>query len=302
MWEGGHDFRVKWGPKAPDGKSLLSGVNPQDQLFINGVKWLFAIGETFEEYLDKNMLPSGRGRARFYAWNMKDPVPKHREPLYSPRLDLINRYPIYDDNIYGKFHYRVKIKGRSWQIAWLNAKMTEVFPLIWTSGRQVEHMGGGAETRSNPILAELQPEMYVEINPKTAMERGIRDGDWVVVVSPRSLEYDDTPAYIKVKARVTPSVPEWLVFTPFHWAGQFQGKLYLDRFPVTNDMNTRPLVYGDSCNIVNPPGWDPETQMQATKSGICNVVRADKLQEFLSQYRSKIEQLKAELRKMKVME
>ncbi len=302
VWEGGHDFRVKWGPKAPDGKSLLSGVNPQDQLFINGVKWLFAIGETFEEYLDKNMLPSGRGRARFYAWNMKDPVPKHREPLYSPRLDLINRYPIYDDNIYGKFHYRVKIKGRSWQIAWLNAKMTEVFPLIWTSGRQVEHMGGGAETRSNPILAELQPEMYVEINPKTAMERGIRDGDWVVVVSPRSLEYDDTPAYIKVKARVTPSVPEWLVFTPFHWAGQFQGKLYLDRFPVTNDMNTRPLVYGDSCNIVNPPGWDPETQMQATKSGICNVVRADKLQEFLSQYRSKIEQLKAELRKMKVME
>ncbi len=302
VWEGGHDFRVKWGTKAPDGQTLLSGVNPQDQLFINGVKWVFAIGETFEEYIKKNMVPSGRGRARFYAWNMKDPVPKHREPLYSPRLDLINKYPIYEDEKYGNFHYRVKIKARSWQIAWLNAKMTEVFPLIWTSGRQVEHMGGGAETRSNPILAELQPHMYVEINPKTANERGIKDGDMVAVISPRSLEYDDTPAYIIVRARVTPAVPEWLVFTPFHWAGQFQGQPYLDRFPVTDDMDTRPIVYGDSCNIVNPPGWDPETQMQATKSGICNVVRADKLQEFLSQYKDKIAKLKAELRKMKVME
>jgi len=148
----------------------------------------------------------------------------------------------------------------------------------------------------------LPPHMYVEINPKTANERGIKDGDMVAVISPRSLEYDDTPAYIIVRARVTPAVPEWLVFTPFHWAGQFQGQPYLDRFPVTDDMDTRPIVYGDSCNIVNPPGWDPETQMQATKSGICNVVRADKLQEFLSQYKDKIAKLKAELRKMKVME
>ena len=96
--EGGHDFRVKWGAKAkPDGASMLSGINGHDQIFIDGVKWCFAIGETFEEYLNKNMVPSGRGRARFYAWNMKDPVPVHREPLYSPRLDLIDKYPVYED-------------------------------------------------------------------------------------------------------------------------------------------------------------------------------------------------------------
>jgi formate dehydrogenase major subunit len=34
-----------------------------------------------------------------------------------------------------------------------------------TSGRLVEYEGGGDETRSNPWLAELQQEMFVEINP-----------------------------------------------------------------------------------------------------------------------------------------
>ena len=51
------------------------------------------------------------------------------------------------------------------------------FPLILTSGRLVEYEGGGEETRSNPWLAELQQENFVEINPATANDRGIRDGE-----------------------------------------------------------------------------------------------------------------------------
>ena len=51
------------------------------------------------------------------------------------------------------------------------------FPLILTSGRLVEYEGGGEETRSNPWLAELQQEMFVEINPKAANDRGIRNGE-----------------------------------------------------------------------------------------------------------------------------
>ena len=55
------------------------------------------------------------------------------------------------------------------------------FPLILTSGRLVEYEGGGEETRSNPWLAELQQDMFVEINPADAAERGIKDGEWVWV-------------------------------------------------------------------------------------------------------------------------
>ena len=68
-----------------------------------------------------------------------------------------------------------------------------------TSGRLVEYEGGGEETRSNPWLAELQQENFIEINPKDANDRGIRDGEYVWVKSP-------TGAQIKVKAMVTERV------------------------------------------------------------------------------------------------
>jgi hypothetical protein len=74
------------------------------------------------------------------------------------------------------------------------------FPIILTSGRLVEYEGGGEETRSNKWLAELQQDMFVEINPADAAARGIRDGQWVWVPAPR------TTAGKRVKALVTERV------------------------------------------------------------------------------------------------
>ncbi|NIR29373.1 MAG: hypothetical protein GWN84_08690, partial [Gammaproteobacteria bacterium] len=51
---------------------------------------------------------------------------------------------------------------------------SDQFPLILTSGRLVEYEGGGDETRSNKWLAELQQEMFCEINPYDANTAGIR--------------------------------------------------------------------------------------------------------------------------------
>jgi formate dehydrogenase major subunit len=282
VWEGGHDFRVKWGKTSPEGKSLLSGVNGHDQVKIDGVIWSKNLETDYKDVLNRNMVPSGRGRARFYAWNLKDPVPIHREPIWTPKPELARKYPLYEDGDYGEFHYRVQIKAKSLQDAFINAKGYKLFPLVWTSGRQVEHMGGGNTTRSNRILAELQPEMYVEINPKDANDRKIRNGDRVVVVSPRGLEYGAEVGHVYVKARVTNTVPLGVVFMPFHWGGIFQGDSYMDNYPKLEE-NTAPLVYGESCNLTNPPGWDQVTQMQNTKAGVCEVVRADKfkLDEFM---------------------
>ena len=52
--------------------------------------------------------------------------------------------------------------------------MSKDFPIILTSGRLVEYEGGGEETRSNKWLAELQQEMFVEVNPKDAARLGSR--------------------------------------------------------------------------------------------------------------------------------
>jgi formate dehydrogenase major subunit len=53
-------------------------------------------------------------------------------------------------------------------------RIVKQFPLILTSGRLVEYEGGGEESRSNAWLAELQQDMYIELNPADAAERGNR--------------------------------------------------------------------------------------------------------------------------------
>jgi anaerobic selenocysteine-containing dehydrogenase len=65
-------------------------------------------------------------------------------------------------------------------------KVHEKYPIVLTSGRLVEYEGGGDETRSNPWLAELQQENFVEINTKDAEKRGIKYWDFVWVSTRRA--------------------------------------------------------------------------------------------------------------------
>ena len=41
--------------------------------------------------------PFGNAKARAVVWNFPDAIPQHREPLYSPRPDLVAKYPTHDD-------------------------------------------------------------------------------------------------------------------------------------------------------------------------------------------------------------
>ena len=92
------------------------------------------------------------------------------------------------------------------------------FPLILTSGRLVEYEGGGEETRSNKWLAELQQDMFIEINPADAAERGIKDGGWVWVTGA-----GEQTRKARMKALVTERVGKGVTWCPFHFAGWFQG-------------------------------------------------------------------------------
>ncbi|MFN5190188.1 MAG: molybdopterin-dependent oxidoreductase, partial [Burkholderiales bacterium] len=120
--------------------------------------------------------PFGNAKARAVVWNFPDPVPIHREPIYSPRPDLVAKYPSHDDR---KAFWRLPTLYKSVQEK--NKDISKQFPLILTSGRLVEYEGGGDETRSNPWLAELQQENFVEINPKDAESRGIKNNQFVWV-------------------------------------------------------------------------------------------------------------------------
>ena len=201
--------------------------------------------------------PFGNAKARAVVWNFPDPVPKHREPLYGTRPDMVAKYPTHDDK---KAFWRMPTLYKSVQDKNVEQKLYEKFPIILTSGRLVEYEGGGEETRSNPWLAELQQENFVEMNPKAAADRGIRDGEYVIVSTP-------TGARIKVKAMVTPRVGPDTAFIPFHFSGWWQGRDMKEYYPE----GAAPIVRGEAVNTATTYGYDVVTMMQETKTTICNI-------------------------------
>ncbi|WP_439596873.1 formate dehydrogenase subunit alpha [Falsiroseomonas sp.] len=205
--------------------------------------------------MEHGCVPYGNAKARAVAWNLPDPVPVHREPIYTPRTDLIAQYPTLPDRRGFRLpHLGQSVQNRSRQVA-------GDFPIILTSGRLVEYEGGGEETRSNKWLAELQQDMFVEINPEDASARNIRDGQFVWVMGP------ENNARARVKALVTPRVGRGVAWMPFHFAGWFQGVDQRSKYP----QGTDPIVLGESVNAVTTYGYDPVTFMQETKVTLCQI-------------------------------
>jgi formate dehydrogenase major subunit len=243
VMEGGGNFRANFGVER-DGQSLLAadgshskgadlttGYPEFDHLLLKKLGWWDELtdaekkkaeGKNWKTDLSGGIIrvamknhgchPFGNAKARAVVWNFPDPIPKHREPLYSTRPELVAKYPTHDDR---KAFWRLPTLFKSVQEK--NKDIGKQFPLILTSGRLVEYEGGGDETRSNRFLAELQQNMFIEINPATANDRGIRNGEDVWVTTP-------TGARIKVKAQVTERVDKGTTFMPYHFAGYWQGE------------------------------------------------------------------------------
>jgi formate dehydrogenase major subunit len=207
--------------------------------------------------LEHGVIHYGNGKARANAWNLPDPIPVHREPIYSPRPELVAKYPTLPD----ARQFRMPNIGFSVQRAAVEKNIARDFPIILSSGRLVEYEGGGEETRSNKWLAELQQDMFVEVNTGDAAERGIKDGQWVWVLGP------ENQAKAKVKALVTDRVGKGVAWMPFHFSGFYQGEDMRGRYP----QGTDPIVLGESVNTVTTYGFDPVTGMQEPKATLCQI-------------------------------
>ena len=287
LMDGGGCFRANFGVERdgvnllaedgsyPKGSDLTTGYPEFDHVLLKKLGWWddltdaekkAAEGKNWKTDLSGGIQrvamkhgchPFGNAKARAVVWNFPDGIPQHREPLYSPRPDLVAKYPTHDDK---KVFWRLPTLYKSIQDANVKDKIAEKFPLILTSGRMVEYEGGGEETRSNPWLAELQQENYVEINPVDANNRGVKDGEYVWVKTP-------TGAEIKVKAWVTDRVGKGTTFVPFHFSGWWQGKDMLEFYPE----GAHPIVRGEAVNTATTYGYDSVTMMQETKTTLCQV-------------------------------
>jgi formate dehydrogenase major subunit len=229
-------------------------LTAEEQKEAEGKNWKTDLSGGIQRVvINHGCAPYGNAKARAIVWQFPDPVPIHREPLYTNRRDLVAEYPTYEDR---RNFYRLPTRYGSIQAN----DFTKDFPLLMTSGRLVEYEGGGEETRSNPWLAELQQDMFIEIHPADANNAGVSHGDMVWVDGPEG-------GSIKVMAFVTERVERGVVFMPFHFGGHYQGASLESKYPE----GTAPHVLGESCNVVFTYGYDSVTMMQETKVSLCRV-------------------------------
>jgi formate dehydrogenase major subunit len=224
----------------------------------DGVSWSIDLSGGIQRVaIAHGCSPYGNAKARTIAWNLADPIPVHREVIFTSRPDLVAKYPTLPD----AQQFRVPNIGFTVQKTAVEKGIAKEFPLILSSGRLVDYEGGGEETRSNKWLAELVQEMFVEINPADAAERGIKDGGWVWVTGPEG------QSKARMKASVTERVAKGLVWMPYHFAGWFEGVDQRSRYPKGAD----PIVLGESVNTLTTYGYDPVTGMQEPKATLCQI-------------------------------
>lgn len=204
--------------------------------------------------IEKGIVPYGNAKARAVVWTFKDQIPLHREPLHSPRNDLVQKYPSFEDQ---KALYRVDTKFVSVQKA---KDYSKEFPLNLVTARLVNLNGAGMENRASMYLTRLTPEMFCEINPELASEQKIKAGDMIWVHSPEGTK-------IHVRVKFNPGVAKDMIFLPFHFTGVMQGVDLTHNFP----KGTKPYASGESANTVTNYGYDIMCQIPETKGGLCRI-------------------------------
>ena len=81
------------------------------------------------------------------------------------------------------------------------------YPMIMTTGRQLEHWHTGSMTRRATVLDVIEPEANASLHPKTLRRLGVQAGEMVTISTRRGS--------IDIMARADRAVAEDMVFVPF---------------------------------------------------------------------------------------
>jgi formate dehydrogenase major subunit len=196
---------------------------------------------------DEPFIMQGDGRAWLYAPNgiVDGPFPTHYEPHESP----------FSNPLYGQQSNPVRDRYERPDNPYnptAGEAGAEAYPFVVTSYRLTEHHTAGGMTRTLPYLSELQPEMFCEVSPELARERGLEHGGWATIVSSRSA----IEARVLVTERIKPLQVDGRtvhqVGLPYHWG-------------------YRGLATGDSANDLFPFALDPNVHIQEVKAATCDI-------------------------------
>ena len=165
------------------GIDTLAGTNP----FImqgDGVGWLFA--------------PNGL---------LDGPMPTHYEPQES----------VIENPLYGQQCNPARTEYRRRDNPYHRAWGDPRFPYALTTYRLTEHHTAGGMSRWLSWLSELQPEMFCEVSPELALEKGLTNGGWATVSTARG----EIECRVLVTERIKPlklkrrTVHQ--IGLPYHW-------------------------------------------------------------------------------------
>lgn len=118
----------------------------------------------------------------------------------------------------------------------------ENFPMILTTGRQLEHWHTGSMTRRTTVLDAVEPEANASLHPKTLREMGIAPGDMITVETRRGS--------VTIMARADRAIAEDMVFMPFAFVEA-------------------------SANVLTNPQLDPFGKIPEFKFSACRVMKTD---------------------------
>ena len=209
------DYRA---PPEAEGMDAISGDEPY-LMMADGHAWLFS--------------PTGL---------LDGPLPTHYEPIESPVGNLL-----YPDLGASPTAIRWKRPENPY-----HATGDPRFPIVATTFRLTEHQTGGAMTRTLPWLAELQPQMFVELDPDLAADRGIVDGGWLTVSTAR--------AEIEARALVTGRIrPLRVDGRPLH------------QIALTWHYGWHGVATGDSTNDLIALTGDPNVTIHESRGFTCDV-------------------------------
>jgi formate dehydrogenase major subunit len=158
----------------------------------------------------------------------------------------------------------------------------DVFPFVLTTYRLTEHHTAGGMSRSVPFLAELQPELFCEVSPQLAAERGLEHGGWATIATTRTV----VEARVLVTDRIRPLVigshppgsdapgpPRTVhqVGLPYHWG-------------------RKGLVKGDAANELLSLALDRNVHISEYKAATCDIrpgrrPRGAAMRELVEDYR-----------------
>ena len=183
------------------------------------------------------MQADGKGWIFVPAGLQDGPLPTHYEPEES----------VMKNPLYGQQCNPVRMEWRRKDNPYHQPYRDPRFPYLLTTYRLTEHHTAGGMSRWLSWLSELQPEMFCEVSPELAAERGLENGGWATIRTAR--------AEIEARVLITRRIPPLRINgdvvhqigLPYHWAA-------------------RGIVQGDAANELIGFVADPNVSIQESKA------------------------------------